>query len=224
MIAMDKKICRVCGKPVKSSAAIYCSPQCRAESVKNYKPCVVCGTMFWCAPSEEHYTCSTACSTENRRRISISMEGNSDHIREQGRKYAEEHTAEKNPAAGHYGILTPAGNVIDVINLRHWVYNSGLFDNPDSAYNAFVHIISTLTGKRKNRCMYSYHGYTFAYFDKGNLLKSKANTKPKKYCKICGRELSGYRRSYCSDECAGTAHRDSVRAAYKKSKTGGDHP
>lgn len=221
---MSRKLCPICGKPVKKPPAQYCSPQCRAEAAKHYKPCVICGSMFWCAPSEGVSTCSDKCSSEYRSIIMHRMEGNAAQLAGEARAYAASHTAEKNPTAGHYVIQSPSGSVTEIVNLRHWVHNSGLFDNPASAYNAFTKIISTLNGTRTSKRMYSYHGYRILSHDKGNLLHSKANTTPPKYCRICGAQIHSKRRSYCSDECAAKAHRQSEQNAYHKNKPQEDTP
>lgn len=203
---MAAKKCLVCGKETKRNC-MYCSTQCRAESTKHYKNCVVCGKKFWCSPSEMLYCCGPACSSKYRSDVTKQRPGNTEHLINQRIIYSESHSGELNPAAKHYGIITPQGNVIDVLNLRHWVYNSGLFDNPSSAYGALLRVVSTFKGTiSPHRRLTHYAGYSIAYCDDGNVANSKANQAQERCCKVCGSVLPPNRRSYCNDECANVAH------------------
>ena len=214
------KVCAVCGREMSSKNARYCSPQCRATASKNLRSCIVCGKEFWCSPSEQLVCCSPKCSKIHRSRITSEREGNAEMLKTVREKFRESHTGELHQSAKHYGIITPTGEVIDITNLRHWVYTSGLFDNPATAYREFFRIIRTVDGKEKNpkKQLIHYCGYSVAYHDDGNQLNSKAAARQPRYCKVCGTLLPSQKRSYCSDDCAKKAHADNMITRYHAQK------
>lgn len=216
-----RNICKVCGRETKRGVAEYCSAKCRAEASKTYKKCVVCGKEFACSPSDPVVCCGPVCSKIHRQKITGEREGNSEHLKNVREEFSETHTGELHQRAKHYGIVTPSGEIIDVTNLRYWIYNSGLFDNPLTAYREFFRIIRTIDGKEPNpkKQLTHYYGYTVAYHDDGNLLYSKSATKQPRYCKICSSLLPSRKLSYCSEECARKGHSANEIARYHK-KTG----
>lgn len=215
---MGNNKCPICGKETNRGYT-FCSVQCRAEAAKNYKQCIVCGKYFWCSPSEAVLCCGPVCSKLHRSSITKNREGNDDHIKNQSRLFAQTHGGHLNPCAKHYGIITPRGDVVDVLNLRDWVYHSGFFDNPQTAYNALLRVVGTFKGTvAPKRRLTHYAGYSIAYCDDGNVANSRANRTPKKHCKICGAELPSIKRSYCSDECANIAHNQSQKNRYRKKR------
>lgn len=215
---MGNNICPICGKETRRNCE-FCSTQCRAEAVKNYKNCIVCGKKFWCPPSEPVYCCGPICSKKHRQDITINRDENTKHITNQGILYANSHQGERHPCAKRYGIITPVGNVIEVLNLRHWVFHSGLFDKPDTAYNALIRVIGTYKGTvSPKRQMDHYAGYSIAYCDDGNKANSKAARSVPRFCKICGVLLPRGKRSYCSEKCARVAHNQIMADQYRKAK------
>lgn len=218
------KTCAVCGREMNSKNARYCSAQCRANAKKNKKACVVCGKKFWCPPSEEVICCGPVCSKIHRQKITSEREGNAELLKNARENFFEAHTGELHQSAKHYGLVTPTGDVIDITNLRHWVYTSGLFDNPATAYREFFRIIRTVDGKEKNpkKQLTHYCGYSIAYHDDGNLLNSKSATRHPRYCKVCGTLLPPKKRSYCGDDCARKAHAAIEKMRYHKKGTHND--
>ena len=212
---MANKTCPVCGKETNND---YCSRQCRAEAERNYKQCVICGNRFYCPPANTVYCCGPDCSSKYRSKLAKKRAGNIEHIINQGSLYAKNHQGELHPHAKHYGILTPSGEVIDVLNLHHWVLNCGLFEKPQSAYTAFLNIVGTLKGTASQQRRTHYAGYSIVYYDDGNAANSKANLAEQKFCKVCGTPLPSIKRCYCSEECRKAAIKQRQRENQKKQK------
>lgn len=215
-VPKEVKICPVCGN--QTTNKMYCSRQCRAEATKNYKSCVVCGNKFYCPPANTVYCCSPACSSQYRSELAKNRNENIEHINIHRDLYVKNHQGELHPHSKHYGILTPTGEVIDVLNLHHWVLNCGLFEKPQSAYTAFLNIVGTLKGTTSQKRR-SYAGYSIVYYDDGNAANSKANLAEQKFCKVCGTPLPSIKRSYCSEECRKAAIK-LWQKDYRKNKKG----
>lgn len=210
--------CKVCGAALPPQNKLYCSHRCRAEAIKNRRKCVVCGSEFSCSPANVVLCCSPACSKIHRQIITGEREGNAEHLKSVREEFARTHSAELHQNAKHYGIVTPSGEVIDVTNLRYWVYHSGLFSNPVTAYRELFRVLRTLDGKEANpkKQLTHYCGYTFAYHDDGNQLHNKAAVRQTEFCKICGSPLPPRKHSYCSEDCARKGHAEIEYARYHK--------
>lgn len=208
---MDKT-CIVCGKSIGINK-MFCSQKCRKEYLKNKRACIICGKLFWAAPSSGKLTCSIECEKKNR--SIVSMENK--YI-VQGLKKAHEiakthpNTApvETNASAKSWVLVSPDGEKYYVDNLALWAReNSDIIPGTERQFCDSIRKIKyTMQGKRK-RGNYQYKGWTLEeYFEENHARKNMEPIKIKKP------------RTKMSDEERLRRKRERAKEYYKRKKTG----
>ena len=150
--------------------------------------CVICGKGFACSPSAKLVTCSPICRSERARRVAKKRKGT--HWTEDARRRladrdrppqlsqgtAAAQRSEKsgrfdtNINAKHWALISPAGEIIEVDNLRNWARaNCDLFcklssdKSADQIAKGFYRVKRALLGKVDVRPCITYFGWTIRF-------------------------------------------------------------
>lgn len=163
-------ICPNCGKDTRKNK-VYCSQACRAEYLKNKRRCIVCGKMFWAAPSSGKITCSVECERANR---SISGKTgasavNAAKAQEAAKSSPNSGRYETNAIAKSWKIRSPEGIIYDVNNLSLWADEHAdiLPSDPKRFALGIRDIKRTIQGK-KERGSTQYKGWTLLEWSEDN--------------------------------------------------------
>lgn len=138
----------------------------RAAARKNLRKCAACGKEFQCAPSSDRQTCSRTCAAINRRLVA---ESNPEHLAVMRAGVAASpilQPDERHVNAKEWSLRSPAGDVHEFRNLRHFLRtHAELFDPCDlePAHNprAAVYLGRLRPNDRLRQC-HQWHGWTWA--------------------------------------------------------------
>lgn len=210
--------CLFCGKelPKNRRVSYFCDKECRKKflaSTSHKRVCEVCGKTFSASPASVKWCCSVECSIKRRSQKSL------EHITEEMHNFLTDFNAalapEERIRAKQYTLLSPNGEILEVINLHNWCINCGFFGKPNAAYIQLLAVSGTVQGKRK-KPRYAYKGWRILQVGEGNQGIYK---KPERLCIMCGKPVEGYRKSYCSQTCRDEARRKNAREGYARRKT-----
>ena len=199
---MAYKKCLYCGVDMtRRSRTNYCSYDCYIRSVdasSHRRACIVCGKMFRTPPTSKVITCSDACY-KSHRRDTLASEAYKVAYNKMRESYSNYllNIGEDHHAAKRYILVSPEGDIIEVLNLRHFVYTSGFFSDPEKSYDNFKKISQTIQGTAKRR-RYTYKKWSIAFVDEGNRADHR---RQEKKCQTCGNTVPYRKISYCSEEC-----------------------
>lgn len=169
------RVCKNCGKEYSGQNRMFCSQKCRAEYLKNYRACAVCGKMFWAPPSSRVVTCGQACESINRSKNKSNLE-NLEMAWEASIQSPNSGAFDTNASAKSWGLLSPNGDLYEVNNLSKWCR-----EHTDIIPYADPKIFAGDLYKIKAGKIMSAGGWTLAWWSEENKArKGMENPKPRK--------------------------------------------
>lgn len=173
---VERGSCPVCGAPLPSKRAKYCSRACVSRARQHYKICKACGRAFPSPPSDKTVTCSPACF---RAYAVVRNTGKSSDWSPGARARASQRgqtpnllmgtpAAQESPKSGRFDtninakeweLLSPGGDRYRLRNLKNWIRGHrdllGTAEGDHAAalaYKGFQHV--------RRRDTASWHGWT----------------------------------------------------------------
>ena len=150
----DERKCPVCGRTLNSRNKTYCSRACSAAARQNYKVCVVCGKKFKDSAANDTRCCSPECSKKHREQLHASgvyddVVKNLITVRD---AYIQSHQGELHHGAKDWVLQSPDGEIYECRNLLHFIRtHQELFNGTvRQAYDGIQKIKASAQGKRKN--------------------------------------------------------------------------
>ena len=205
------KICKNCGKEYHNKNKVFCSQKCRTENLKNTRVCIICGKIFWTAPSSMVVTCSQECETINRSMIGKSDENlkKLEAAREAAAESPNIGNFDTNVHAKSWGLVSPDGILYEISNLSKWCQEHKdiiPYTNP----KAFVVQLYKIKAGKVNNV----GGWTLKWWSEENKARKSMqdlSEHPKQHKK----------RTKMSDEERLSRKRESARKYYRKKKRNG---